>query len=115
MEYYAEVKTHKVVGKVNCRHLVKLVVDNDYSSELLPGNRELRMKVKNIVKRTANNRVYSRALKHLRENKGEVNCAYCPYHKMENQTYCSIRSWKKYRRTQYKVVKFQDIDIKILC
>lgn len=64
--------------------------------------------MKNIdeLRYTSNSQVYKRALKHHRENKGEINCAFCRYHKGENGGwgYNAERSWKKHRKTQYKVV-----------
>lgn len=58
---------------------------------------------------TNNRRVYNRARKHVLENKGEIHCAYCPYHKNENvkrHIWGKPQTWKKHRRTQYKVVEY---------
>lgn len=48
----------------------------------------------------------SRAEKILRKlsrvYNGEISCSICPVHKVENKKYKSQRSWKKYRKTQYK-------------
>lgn len=55
---------------------------------------------------TTNNSVYNKNRKHYLENICEIRCARCPYHGGENHSRKSIqRSWKKYRKTQYKGVK----------
>jgi hypothetical protein len=44
MNYYAEVKTYKVVGKVNCFHLVLKAQEGCYSTSLLPGTHYIEKK-----------------------------------------------------------------------
>jgi len=53
---------------------------------------------------TSNRTVYNRRLKYRREDKGLIHCAFCKYHKGENQFYYSERNWKSCRKTQYKEV-----------
>lgn len=62
------------------------------------------MKMKDTVKSTSNSTLYNKIVKRYKENKGMINCAYCPYHRGENRSYHSdVKSWKNYRKTQYKV------------
>lgn len=42
------------------------------------------MKVKKIVEKTTNRKVYNRAYKAYLECKGKIYCSYCPYHRVEN-------------------------------
>ena len=65
------------------------------------------MKIKYIdeVKNTTNSRVYNLAMKVLREKHGEIRCSFCPYHRYDNdRARKSRRSWKSFRRTQYKEI-----------
>lgn len=74
------------------------------------------------LKTTNNRSVYNRLIKRYRASNGEINCGYCRYHRMENQTHSSsyVRavgtydrspwrqrpkycSWKWLRKTQYRV------------
>ena len=61
-------------------------------------------KCKKIVDTTDNSRVYKMALKRHREHCGDISCAYCPYHRIENGWWNKNRNWKNYRKTQYKVI-----------
>jgi len=55
---------------------------------------------------TTNNSVYNKTRKWYLEATGTIRCAYCPYNKHENKRYGpwkrGQRSWKNYRKTQYK-------------
>ena len=42
------------------------------------------MKVSRTAKVTTNRAAYNRAIKRLRENRGQISCSHCPYHKREN-------------------------------
>lgn len=57
---------------------------------------------------TTNNRVYKLAKKHVYEMQGKIACAFCPYHKHENErgsrTYGKPQSWKNSRVNQYKTI-----------
>lgn len=59
---------------------------------------------KKIMDTTTNSRVYKRAYKRYLESKGKIYCSYCPYHEYENcdKNVGSFRSWKNYRKTQWK-------------
>jgi hypothetical protein len=54
---------------------------------------------------TSNRSVFNKCRKWYLESIGEIHCARCRYHKGENRSdiWCH-RSWKKYRKTQYKGV-----------
>lgn len=57
---------------------------------------------------TSNSSVYKKARKLFLENNCSINCAYCPYHRRENFIrHNDHRTWKKYRKTQYKMKKDQ--------
>jgi len=59
-------------------------------------------------KYTGNRAVYNRALKLYRDSQGDINCGYCRYHKVENiksNSYYKNRTWKRHRKTQYKMVE----------
>jgi hypothetical protein len=49
-------------------------------------------------KTTTNNSVYKKYYKMK-----YASCSFCPWHRIENATHTVRRSWKKYRRTQYKI------------
>jgi len=52
---------------------------------------------------TTDNRVYKIYLKNFYESRGDINCAYCPYHGGENYARSRYsRSWKRHRKTQWK-------------
>ena len=55
-----------------------------------------------VTETTTNSRTYRRARKIVLENEGLINCAWCPFHKGENTTRKDNRTWKRYRKTQYK-------------
>ena len=42
------------------------------------------MKNNKLVKTTTNRGLFNRAHKIYLENRGKINCAYCPYHRKEN-------------------------------
>lgn len=65
----------------------------------------MRRKIVDEYHNTSNRSVYNRARKYVLENKCEIHCAYCRYHKGENNRYHTWgkpQSWKKHRKTQYK-------------
>ena len=45
--------------------------------------------------------IYSKARKRYLEGRG-ISCAFCPYHRYENQDHKYQKSWKKFRKTRYK-------------
>ncbi len=51
---------------------------------------------------------YTNTLSFHLESECDINCALCPYHKGENirrHTWGKPQTWKRHRRTQYKVVE----------
>lgn len=61
------------------------------------------MKSHKLLKEESNSSVYSKIRKFDLERRGLISCAYCPYHKRENDHSGRYdRSWKNHRRTQYK-------------
>ena len=63
------------------------------------------MKIIDEYRYTGNSSVYRKARKWYLESVCEIRCAYCRYHKGENDrgSYGTPQSWKKHRKTQYKV------------
>lgn len=58
---------------------------------------------KHLLDWETNPTIYSRLRKDWLEKIGEIHCARCPYHKIENaKNDRSHRSWKNYRGKQYK-------------
>jgi hypothetical protein len=53
-------------------------------------------------KQTGNMSLFNKLIKRVRANKGDISCSYCPYNKKENSSYKKDRSWKKYRKSQFK-------------
>ena len=64
------------------------------------------MKEREIMKSTTNRGEYNRVRKYVLEADKKIHCAYCRYHKMENAWGFRRphRSWKRWRKTQYKGV-----------
>ena len=65
-------------------------------------------KISEEYKTTSNSQVYSRSRKFMLESHSKICCGYCPYHKNENfkgKRQGVPQSWKKHRKTQYKVKK----------
>jgi hypothetical protein len=54
-----------------------------------------------IMQATDSPQIYKKARKRYLENRG-ISCAFCPYHRKENQDHKYQRSWKKYRKTKFK-------------
>jgi len=69
------------------------------------------MKKRERLETTTESKVYKR-LKRLRERTG---CVICPPHRGCNRTsggnWGDTRSWKKYRKTQWKINQNKDSDI----
>lgn len=62
-------------------------------------------KAKQVADSTSNSRVHKQALRFQREHNGELKCSLCPYHGgCNDHGHDFSRSWKRHRRTQYKVV-----------
>jgi len=60
------------------------------------------MRTKDIIDDTTDSRTY-KAIRWLHlALTGKTNCSICPPHKGENSNWRKDRSWKKYRRRQYK-------------
>ena len=61
---------------------------------------------KGIVDTTDDSRVYTIAHKMQLDCAGDIRCSFCKYHRGENsrRRYRSMRSWKRFRKTQYKTV-----------
>ena len=56
---------------------------------------------------TGNRKVWNQLIKRHRENVGDINCSYCPYHKNENigrHKWRRPQTWKDSRKTQYKPI-----------
>ena len=66
-------------------------------------------KYKDIIETTTDNRTYKIALKRYRALNAIISCDICPYHRHENHKPDSWRNnnWKRYRKTQYKVIMYE--------
>ncbi len=53
---------------------------------------------------TTNSPLYNKVSKRAKEQRGEISCSWCPYHRKENYNWSSRneRNWKQYRDSQYK-------------
>jgi hypothetical protein len=62
------------------------------------------MSYKKVMDATDNSRVYRIAYKRYLDVKGDIRCSICAYHRSENSNwqYRRTKSWKRYRKTQYK-------------
>lgn len=61
------------------------------------------MRTKELMKSIGNRTAYNKYRKRYLAYTGQINCSFCPYHKGENSGWKENRSWKRYRRVQYKV------------
>lgn len=55
-----------------------------------------------IMQSTDNPQIYKKARKRYLEGRG-ISCAFCKYHLGENQDHKYQKSWKKFRKTKYKM------------
>jgi len=62
------------------------------------------MKTGEEYRYTGNLGVYNMARKWYLADVGDIFCSYCRYHKGENLMIYDNRSWKRYRKTQYKPI-----------
>ena len=60
------------------------------------------MKTKELMKFIGNRTAYNKYRKRYLAYTGQINCSFCPYHRGENSGRDADRSWKKYRRYQWK-------------
>lgn len=60
------------------------------------------MRFKEEYNKASNSSVYNKARKLWLESEKLICCSYCPYHKNENRRTYDNRSWKRYRKTQYR-------------
>jgi hypothetical protein len=51
---------------------------------------------------TNNSNYYNKMIKLKRERHYEIRCGLCPYNRHENNKRFPIRSWKTWRKTQYR-------------
>lgn len=67
-------------------------------------------RVVDVYENTSNSRVWALAHKLVMDHRGEISCSFCPWHRGENgfSQDCD-RSWKNYRRHQYKGKKHGDV------
>jgi len=65
-------------------------------------------KYKRIVDTTTNSRIYNLALKRYRELQCIISCSRCKYNRNENQRTYYRKNWKHYRKTQYKVIMYDE-------
>ena len=62
--------------------------------------------------RHTNSTAYKKYLKMMRQRTGKILCSYCPYHRGENTTrpVNMRRSWKNYRKTQYRIRRQRSVN-----
>jgi hypothetical protein len=67
-------------------------------------NDERDLSFREVMDFTSNSCLYNRYRKMFLESERIISCSRCPYHKSENfrRRRHAQRSWKEYRRTQYK-------------
>lgn len=58
----------------------------------------------NSLKWTTNSNYHKKKLKKQRGMDGDIRCSYCPYNRHENGKRFPRKSWKHWRKTQYKPV-----------
>jgi hypothetical protein len=59
-------------------------------------------RVFDLMEYTDSPQIYKKARKRYLQGRG-ISCAFCPYHRYENSDYKHQRSWKKFRKTKYKL------------
>ena len=54
---------------------------------------------------TTNSPLYRKINKRVREQRGDISCSFCPWHRKENYNWSSRneKNWKQYRKYQSRV------------
>lgn len=60
-------------------------------------------KPKSAMDEASDNKSYAKARKHYLERIGAIDCVLCSYHLGENAKHKYQRSWKKSRKTKWRI------------